>query len=207
MIDLDAIPMDDPATFAMLSRGETMGVFQLESPPMRDALVKLRPDRFEDIVAMVALYRPGPMKEIPKYIRGKNDPSSVQYLHPALEPVLRDTHGVIVYQEQILQILQLIAGYSAGEADLVRKALGKKIKKVIDAEEPRFLEGARAQGLTEDQARSLWKLIEPFAGYSFNRAHAACYGLVAYQTGYLRANHPIEYMAALLTSVKDKRAR
>ena len=202
-IDIDAIPMDDPATYAMLSRGETMGVFQLESPPMRDALVKLRPDRFEDIVAMVALYRPGPMKEIPKYIRGKNDSSSVQYLHPALEPVLRDTHGVIVYQEQILQILQLIAGYSAGEADLVRKALGKKIKKVIDAEEPRFLEGARAKDLTEDQARSLWKLIEPFAGYSFNRAHAACYGLVAYQTGYLRANHPIEYMAALLTSVKD----
>jgi DNA polymerase-3 subunit alpha len=202
-LDIESIPMDDRKTFEMLSRGETMGVFQLESPPMRDALVKLRPDRFEDIVAMVALYRPGPMKEIPKYIRGKNDPSSVSYLHPALEPILKDTHGVIVYQEQILQLLQLIAGYSAGEADIVRKALGKKIQKIMDAEEPRFFEGAQKQGLTIDQARTLWRLIEPFAGYSFNRAHAACYGLVAYQTAYLRANHPVEYLAALLTSVKD----
>jgi len=206
-IDIDAIPMDDAATFAMLSRGETTGVFQLESPPMRDALVKLRPDHFEDIVAMVALYRPGPMKEIPKYIKGKNDPSSVSYLHPALEPILRDTHGVIVYQEQILQLLQLIAGYTAGEADLVRKAIGKKIKEKMDAEEPKFLEGARKQDLTTEQAKTLWKLIEPFAGYSFNRAHAACYGLVAYQTGYLRANHPVEFMAALLTSVKDNADR
>lgn len=202
-VDIDAIPMDDPKTFAMLSRGETTGVFQLESPPMRDALVKLQPDRFEDIVAMVALYRPGPMKEIPRYIRGKNEPSSVSYLHPALEPILRDTHGVIVYQEQILQLLQLIAGYSAGEADIVRKAIGKKIKEKMDAEEPKFLAGAQEKGLTVEQARKLWQLIEPFAGYSFNRAHAACYGMVAYQTAYLRANYPVEYLAALLTSVKD----
>jgi DNA polymerase-3 subunit alpha len=202
-LDIDNIPMDDRATFEMLSRGETTGVFQLESPPMRDALVKLKPDHFEDIVAMVALYRPGPMREIPKYIRGKNEPSSVAYLHPALEPILRDTHGVIVYQEQILQLLQLIAGYTAGEADLVRKAIGKKIKEKMDEEEPKFLKGAAEQGLTTEQARKLWKLIEPFAGYSFNRAHAACYGLVAYQTAYLRANYPVEYVAALLTSVKD----
>ena len=202
-IDIDSIPMDDPKTFEMLSRGETMGVFQLEGSQMRESLVKLKPDHFEDIIAMVALYRPGPMREIPKYIKGKNDPASVQYLHPALEPVLKDTYGVIVYQEQILQLLQLIAGYSAGEADIVRKAIGKKIKEKMDAEEPKFVEGAQLQGLTKEQARSLWRLIEPFAGYSFNRAHAACYGLVAYQTAYLRANYPVEYMAALLTSVKD----
>ncbi|HJT38557.1 MAG TPA: DNA polymerase III subunit alpha [Actinomycetota bacterium] len=202
-IDIDRIPMDDPKTFAMLSRGETTGVFQLEGPAMRDYLVKLKPDHFEDIIAMNALYRPGPMKEIPKYIKGKNDPTSVQYLHPALEPILKDTYGVIVYQEQILQLLQLIAGYSASEADLVRKAIGKKIREKMDAEEPRFIEGAQRQGLSKEQARTLWRLIEPFAGYSFNRAHAACYGLVAYQTAYLRANYPVEYMAALLTSVKD----
>ncbi|MCA1829927.1 MAG: DNA polymerase III subunit alpha, partial [Actinobacteria bacterium] len=206
-IDIDQIPMDDRKTFEMLARGETAGVFQMEGSAMREWLVKLKPDHFEDIVAMVALYRPGPMKEIPKYIKGKNDPASVVFLHPALEPILKDTYGVIVYQEQILQLLQLIAGYSAGEADIVRKAIGKKIKEKMDAEEPKFIDGARAQGLSKEQARTLWRLIEPFAGYSFNRAHAACYGLVAYQTAYLRANYPIEYMAALLTSVKDNADR
>ena len=205
--DIDAIPMDDRNSFEMLSRGETTGVFQLEGSAMRDWLVKLRPDRFEDIVAMVALYRPGPMKEIPKYIKGKHDPTSVAYPHAALEPVLKDTYGVIVYQEQILQLLQLVAGYSAGEADLVRKAIAKKIKEKLDVEEPKFVEGALKQGLSKEQARQLWRLIEPFAGYSFNRAHAACYGLVAYQTAYLRANYPVEYMAAVLTSVKDNADR
>jgi len=202
-IDIDRIPMDDSKTYEMLSRGETTGVFQLEGSAMRDALVKLKPDHFEDIVAMVALYRPGPMREIPKYVKGKTEPMSVQYLHPALEPILKDTYGVIVYQEQILQLLQSMAGYSAGEADIVRKAIGKKIKEKMDAEEPKFIEGAERKGLSKEQARTLWRLIEPFAGYSFNRAHAACYGLVAYQTAFLRANYPVEYMAALLTSVKD----
>jgi DNA polymerase-3 subunit alpha len=145
------------------------------------------------------------MNEIPNYIEGKHHPSKVSYLHPSLEDVLRDTHGVIVYQEQILQILQRIAGYTPGEADLVRKAIGKKIEKLMRAEEPKFMEGARAQGLSEDQARKLWELIQPFAGYSFNRAHAACYGLVAYQTAYLKAHYPVEYLSALLTSTRDSK--
>src|SRR5207249_11534155 len=146
-LDIDSIPPDDPETFRILSTGDTTGVFQLESQAMREAVAKLRPDRFEDIIALVALYRPGPMDEIPKYIKGKHNPDRVEYLHPALEPILRDTHGVIVYQEQILQLLQLIAGYTAGEADLVRKAIGKKKVEIMRAEEPKFLGGAQAQGL------------------------------------------------------------
>ncbi len=206
-LDIDALPLDDAQTFAMLSRGDTTGVFQMESNAMRDAVAKLKPDRLEDIIALVALYRPGPMDEIPKYIKGKHNPDLVQYLNPALEPILRDTHGVIVYQEQILQLLQLIAGYTAGEADLVRKAIGKKKVEIMRAEEPKFLGGAQAKGLDVEQAKKLWQLIQPFAGYSFNRAHAACYGYVAYQTAYLRAHYPTEYMSALLTSVRTSQDR
>jgi DNA polymerase-3 subunit alpha len=204
-IDIDRVPLDDPEVFAMLQRGESDGVFQLESEGMRRLLKSMRPDRFEDIAALIALYRPGPMQEIDKYIDAKHNPSKVVYPHPLLEDVLRDTYGVIVYQEQVLQLLQRIAGYTAGEADLVRKAVGKKVEKLMKAEEPRFLEGARAQGLSEEQASGLWKLLQPFAGYSFNRAHSACYGLIAYQTAYLKAHHPVEYLSALLTSVRDSK--
>jgi DNA polymerase-3 subunit alpha len=143
------------------------------------------------------------MEQIPRYIEGKHDPSKVTYLHPLLEQITADTYGVMVYQEQIITLLQKVAGYSAGEADIVRKAIGKKIESLMRKEEPRFLAGCREQGLSEEQARTLWRLIQPFAGYSFNRAHAAGYGLVAWQTAYLKAHHPVEYMAALLTSVKD----
>jgi DNA polymerase III subunit alpha len=170
---------------------------------MRRLLRQLRPDRFEDIVALIALYRPGPMEEIPKYIAGKRDPSKVAHMHPLLEEITADTNGVLVYQEQIITLLQKVAGYTAGEADLVRKAIGKKIESLMRKEEPRFLAGCRDKGLSDAQAHELWRLIQPFAGYSFNRAHAAGYGLVAWQTAYLKAHHPIEYMAALLTSVKD----
>jgi DNA polymerase-3 subunit alpha len=204
-IDIDHVQLDDPKVFEMLQRGESDGVFQLESEGMRRLLKSLRPDRFEDIVALIALYRPGPMQEIDKYIDSKHNPEKVVYPHPLLEDILRDTYGVIVYQEQVLQLLQRIAGYTAGEADLVRKAVGKKVEKLMKAEEPRFLEGAMGQGLVEEQARALWHLIQPFAGYSFNRAHSACYGLIAYQTAYLKAHYPVEYLSALLTSVRDSK--
>jgi DNA polymerase III subunit alpha len=202
-LDLGAIPADDEATFRMLQAGDSDGVFQMESEGMRRLLRQLRPDRFEDIVALIALYRPGPMEEIPRYIAGKRDPRAVKHLHPLMEEITADTHGVLVYQEQIITLLQKVAGYSAGEADLVRKAIGKKIESLMRKEEPRFLAGCRDKGLTDEQARTLWRLIQPFAGYSFNRAHAAGYGLVTWQTAYLKARHPVEYMAALLTSVKD----
>jgi DNA polymerase III subunit alpha len=202
-LDLGALPTDDPATFKMLQAGDSDGVFQMESEGMRRLLRQLRPDRFEDIVALIALYRPGPMEEIPNYIAGKRDPRQVKHLHPLMAEITADTHGVLVYQEQIITLLQKVAGYSAGEADLVRKAIGKKIESLMRKEEPRFLAGCREKGLSDDQAAILWRLIQPFAGYSFNRAHAAGYGLVAWQTAYLKAHHPVEYMAALLTSVKD----
>jgi DNA polymerase III subunit alpha len=195
----------EPAPVEAEELPEEVGTPETASDRRRRILTSLRPDRFEDIVAVIALYRPGPMGEIPHYIEGKHHPSKVRFLHPSLEDILRDTHGVIVYQEQIIQILQRIAGYSPGEADIVRKAIGKKKEDLMKAHAPKFIDGAKAQGLTEDQARHLWDLIQPFAGYSFNRAHAACYGLVAYQTAYLKAHHPIEYMSALLTSVRDSK--
>ncbi|HVE93009.1 MAG TPA: DNA polymerase III subunit alpha, partial [Actinomycetota bacterium] len=204
-LDIDAVPLEDPKVFEMLQRGESDGMFQMESEGMRRLLKSLRPDRFEDIVALIALYRPGPMNEIPKYIEGKHHPERVQYLHPSLKELLEGTYGVIVYQEQILKLLQLIAGYSPGEADIVRKAIGKKVDALLRAEEPKFLAGAAEQGLTTDQAKHLWHLIQPFAGYSFNRAHAACYGIVAYQTAYLKAHYPVEYLSALLTSCQDSK--
>ncbi len=203
--DIDNVPLDDPKVFELLQRGDVDGVFQLESEGMRRLLKSLRPDMFEDIVALIALYRPGPMQEIDKYIAGKHDPAAVRYPHALLEDVLGDTYGVIVYQEQVLQLLQRVAGYTAGEADVVRKAVGKKVESIMKAEEPKFLAGADAQGLTGDQARYLWELIQPFAGYSFNRAHSACYGLIAYQTAYLKAHHPVEYLSALLTSCSDSK--
>src|SRR6266516_3230104 len=202
-LDLAELPTDDAETFKMLCAGDSDGVFQMESEGVRRILRQLRPDRFEDIVAVIALYRPGPMEQIPTYIRGKRDRGSIRYLHPLMEEITADTYGVMVYQEQIITLLQRVAGYSPGEADIVRKAIGKKIDALMRKEEPRFLAGCKQRGLTDDQAKELWRLIQPFAGYSFNRAHAAGYGLVTWQTAYLRAHYPVEYMAALLTSVKD----
>jgi DNA polymerase-3 subunit alpha len=202
-LDLSKLPTDDAKTFQMLCAGDSDGVFQMESEGMRRILRQLRPDRFEDIVAVNALYRPGPMEQIPAYIKGKQDPASIRYLHPLMEEITADTYGVMVYQEQIITLLQKVAGYTAGEADIVRKAIGKKIDALMRKEEPRFLAGCKRHGLSDEQAQTLWRLIQPFAGYSFNRAHAAGYGVVTWQTAYLRAHHPVEYMAALLTSVKD----
>jgi DNA polymerase III subunit alpha len=202
-LDLSKLPTDDAKTFQMLCAGDSDGVFQMESEGMRRILRQLRPDRFEDIVAVNALYRPGPMEQIPAYIKGKQDPASIRYLHPLMEEITADTYGVMVYQEQIITLLQKVAGYTAGEADIVRKAIGKKIDALMRKEEPRFLAGCKRHGLSGEQAQTLWRLIQPFAGYSFNRAHAAGYGVVTWQTAYLRAHYPVEYMAALLTSVKD----
>ncbi len=204
-IDVDHLDLADPDVFAMLQRGDSDGVFQLESEGMRRLLFQLKPDRFEQIMALIALYRPGPMEQIPTYIERKNDASKIAYLHPLLEDITKETYGVLVYQEQIVAMLQKLAGYTPGEADLVRKAIGKKKRDIMAAEEPRFIEGCEASGLSVDEARRLWSLIQPFADYSFNRAHSASYAYVAYQTAWLKAHYPVEYMAALLTSVKDRK--
>lgn len=199
-IDITHVPLDDQKTFALLSHGETTGVFQLESAGMKRYLKELKPNKFDDIIAMVSLYRPGPMAELPNYIDGKHHPEKVTYPHPTLEPILKDTYGVMVYQEQIIAMLQLIAGYSPGQADLVRKAIGKKKRDIMAAEKPKFIEGCLHQGLDKKGAEKLWKLLQPFADYSFNKSHAACYAMIAYQTAYLKAHYPSVYMAALLTS-------
>ncbi|SCZ37633.1 DNA polymerase-3 subunit alpha [Afifella marina DSM 2698] len=197
--DLAALPLDDPTTFAMLARGETVGVFQLESQGMRRALVGMRADRFEDIIALVALYRPGPMDNIPTYNRRKHGEEEPDYLLPELEPTLKETYGVIIYQEQVMQIAQLLSGYSLGEADLLRRAMGKKIKAEMDAQRERFVEGAKAHGVKAADAAMVFDLVAKFASYGFNKSHAAAYALVAYQTAFLKANHPAEFLAASMT--------
>jgi DNA polymerase-3 subunit alpha len=204
-IDVDNLDLADPKVYEMLQRGDSDGIFQLESDGMRRLLPQLKPDRFEHIMALIALYRPGPMAEIPAYIERKNDPGKIAYLHPALEDMTKETYGVLVYQEQIVLLLQKLAGYTPGKADKVRKAIGKKDRALMAAEEPVFIDGCKSFGLTEQEARKLWGLIQPFADYSFNRAHSACYAYVTYQTAWLKAHYPVEYMAALLTSVKDSK--
>jgi DNA polymerase III subunit alpha len=197
---LTDIPTDDRAALDSLGRGETIGVFQLEGAGMTRYLKELKPTRVEDIYAMVALYRPGPLEQIPRYIEWKNHPERIIYLHPVLKPILEDTYGVIVYQEQVLGILMQMASYTMGKADIVRKAIGKKNKQLMEQEGPKFIDGCVKNGLSADQARTLWDLIQPFAGYSFNRAHSTLYGLLSYQTAYLKVNYPTEYMAAILSA-------
>ncbi|MEZ5907406.1 MAG: DNA polymerase III subunit alpha [Hyphomicrobiaceae bacterium] len=198
-LDLERLGLDDVASYELLSRADTVGVFQLESTGMRDSLRKLRPDRFEDIIAMVALYRPGPMDNIPVYIARKHGQEEVDYLHPMLEPVLKETYGVIIYQEQVQQIAQVMAGYTLGQADILRRAMGKKIKEEMAKEKSRFVEGAVANGVDKAQAEFIFELVDKFAGYGFNKSHAAAYALVAYHTAYLKANFPVEFLAASMT--------
>jgi len=198
-IDISLIPLDDPKTYLMLGKGESTGVFQLESTGMRDVLRKMKPDRIEDIIALVALYRPGPMDNIPQYIAVKKGTEDADYLHPWLKEVLTETHGVIIYQEQVMQIAQILSGYSLGEADLLRRAMGKKIKAEMDKQRERFVSGAIEKKVDPDQAGSIFDLVAKFAGYGFNKSHAAAYALVSYQTAYLKANYPIEFMAAVMT--------
>ncbi len=205
-VDVDRLDFDDPDVYKMLQRGDSDGVFQLESDGMRRLLVQLKPERFEHIMALIALYRPGPMEQIPDYIARKNDADKVEYIHPSLEDLTKETYGILVYQEQIVMLLQMLAGYTPGHADKVRKAIGKKNREMMAAEKPVFIEGCVSKaGMTPKQAADLWAKIQPFADYSFNRAHSACYAYIAYQTAWLKAHHPIEYVAALLTSVKDRK--
>ncbi len=197
-IDLRHIPMDDAKTFDLLSSGETAGVFQLEGVGMRRYIKELKPTTFSDIAAMVALYRPGPMEHIPTFIKAKHGLEPIRYPHPALEGILEETYGVIVYQEQVLFIVQALAGYSLGQADIFRKAMGKKIPEVMRKEKRNFIAGAKKGGFSAEVADEVFALIEPFAGYAFNKAHATSYALIAYQTAYLKANYPAEYIAAFL---------
>ncbi len=198
-IDLTAIPLDDAKTYDLLARAEAVGVFQLESAGMRRALLDMRPDRFEDIIALVALYRPGPMANIPTYCARKHDMEKPDYIHPKLEPILRETFGVIVYQEQVMQAAQILAGFTLGQADLLRRAMGKKIRKEMQAQRNDFVEGAVKNGIERYQADSIFDLLERFAEYGFNKSHAAAYALVAYQTAYMKANFPVEFLAASMT--------
>src|SRR5215468_10511605 len=191
-VELLKIPLDDPKTYAMLARGETVGVFQVESADMRR-------DRFEDLIALVALYRPGPMANIPTYCARKHGQEIPDYIHPKLEPVLRETYGVIVYQEQVMQAAQILAGYSLGEADLLRRAMGKKIRAEMLAQRDRFVSGGVERGVERSQAETIFELLERFADYGFNKSHAAAYALVAYQTAYMKANYPVEFLAASMT--------
>ena len=198
-IDLTHLPLDDAKTYVMLSKGDTTGVFQLESSGMRDVLRKLKPNRFEDIIALVALYRPGPMDNIPTYIKCKNGEEKVNYLHPVLRPILEDTFGILIYQEQVMQAAQILAGYSLGAADLLRRAMGKKKASEMAAQRATFIKGAgEKHQVPEDQAGLIFDQIDKFAGYGFNKSHAAAYALIAYQTAYLKANYPVEFFAAAM---------
>jgi len=205
--DLPSVPLDDSKTYRMLAAGDSEGVFQFESSGMREALREVGPTVFEDLIALVALYRPGPMEYIPLYAKNKRSPDAVVFPDPRLEPILRATYGVAVYQEQLMEIAKRIAGFTPSEADDMRKGIGKKIHAILDRLEPKFREGALASGTTPKVVNHLWSLIEKAGDYSFNKSHAACYALIAYRTAYLKANYPVEYMAALISSVmntKDK---
>lgn len=198
-VDLTTAPLDDKLSYEMLARGDTAGVFQLESQGMRDVLTKLKPDCLEDIIAVVALYRPGPMDNIPSYIARKKGEEVVDYMHPDLEPILKETYGIMIYQEQVMQAAQALAGYSLGGADLLRRAMGKKIKEEMDKQREMFEDGCEARGTSRQRASEIFDTIAKFAGYGFNKSHAAAYALVAYHTAFLKANHPVEFMAAIMT--------
>ena len=196
---LEALPLDDAPSYQLMASSQTLGVFQLESQGMRDILRQLRPASLEEVTALISLYRPGPMDSIPEYVDCKMGRRPVDVVHPLLDPVLRDTYGVIVYQEQVMQIAQILAGYSLGEADLLRRAMGKKKKEEMDLQRARFLSGAAERGLREETAKLLFDRMEKFAGYGFNKGHAAPYALIAYQTAFLKANHPVEFYAASMS--------
>jgi DNA polymerase-3 subunit alpha len=199
-IDIDALPLDDPRTYQLLGEARTFGVFQLESPGMRDALRGLRPERLEDIIAIVSLYRPGPMDLIPDFIDRRHGRARIRYEHPAMETFTRETYGIMVYQEQIMQIASEMAGFTMGEADTLRRAMGKKDRDLMAQQKAKFVSGCGERSIPGAKAERVWELMEKFAGYGFNKSHAAAYGLVAYQTAYFKANYPVEFMAALLTS-------
>jgi DNA polymerase-3 subunit alpha len=199
-VDFEVIPFDDARTYALLSEARTQGVFQLESAGMRDALRGLRPERLEDVIAIVSLYRPGPMELIPDFIARRHGRAKITYEHPAMETFTRETYGIMVYQEQIMQIASEMAGFSMGEADMLRRAMGKKDRELMAQQREKFIERCLERKVTRAKAEKVWDLMAPFAGYAFNKSHAAAYAVVAYQTAYAKANYPVEFMAALLTS-------
>src|SRR5438105_10811867 len=206
-LDITKLPLDDAKTYGMLARGDSIGVFQFESSGMRDALRVVRPTQFEDLIALVALYRPGPMQYIPEYAKRKNGQVPVTYIDPRLEAITGVSHGICIYQEQYLEIAKHIAGFTPAEADDLRKAIGKKIHELMASLKEKFLEGCAKSGTTPSVANQLWKDMEQSQDYSFNKAHAACYALTAYRTAWLKSNHPREYMAALISSVMNTKDR
>lgn len=199
-IDIEQIPLNDKLTFQLFKKANTTGIFQFESSGMKRYLKDLKPSEFEDIIAMVALYRPGPMEWIADYIAGKHKKKKIEYLHPKLESILNKTYGVAIYQEQVMQIARDLAGFSMGQADILRKAMGKKIPKLLAEQKEKFVEGCVKNSIHQKLAEKIFSFIEPFAGYGFNRSHAACYALIGYQTAYLKAHFPVEFMAALLSA-------
>lgn len=198
-VELATLPIDDAPSYQMLARGDVVGVFQVESQGMRRALIDMRPDRFEDIIALVALYRPGPMANIPTYCARKHGDEEPEYLHPILEPILKETFGVIIYQEQVMQIAQQMAGYSLGQADLLRRAMGKKIRAEMEKQREVFVAGSVKNGVPKGQADTIFELLAKFADYGFNKSHAAAYALVSYHTAYMKAHYPVEFIAASMT--------
>ncbi|MEZ5756968.1 MAG: DNA polymerase III subunit alpha [Emcibacteraceae bacterium] len=198
-VDLENVPLDDKPSYELMCSGKTTGIFQLESSGMQSVLINLKPDMFEDIIAVVALYRPGPMDNIPRYIACKHGDEEPDYLHPLLEEILTETYGVIIYQEQVMQIAQILADYTLGDADILRRAMGKKIASEMDAQRARFQEGADKKGVDPKQAATIFDQVAKFAGYGFNKSHAAAYALVSYHTAYLKANYTVEFMAAIMT--------
>ena len=204
-VDINNLPLDDPDTYKLLMKGETDGVFQLESEGMKDLLINFKPDRIEDVIALIAAYRPGPMKMIPDFIARKHGKQQITYELPQLEPILKETYGIILYQEQVMQIANAIGGYTMSQADTLRKVMGKKKVADMEKEKPRFMEGAKKQKIDDNKARIIWDQMEKFAEYGFNKSHSAAYAMITYQTAYLKAHYPVEFMAALLTSEKDNR--
>ncbi len=202
-IDIDKIPLDDNETFKLLREGRTTGIFQLEGSGMRRYFKELKPTVFEDIAVMIALYRPGPIELIPEFIARKHGKKRIEYLHPKLEPVLANTYGVMIYQEQLMAAARALAGFSLSEADILRKAVGKKIKKLLADQKDKLIQGCKANGVSENVAEKFWQLIEPFDRYGFNKSHAICYAMIGYQTAYLKAHYPVEFMAALMNSASD----
>ena len=197
-LDIDAVPLDDKQTYEMMQKGETTAVFQFESAGMKDVHKQIKPDRFEDLIAIVSLYRPGPMDNIPTYIKRKHGEEEITYLHPSLAPILDETYGIMVYQEQVMNIARSLGGYTMGEADKLRKVMGKKLRDEIPKQREKFTKGAIANGIEEDVAKSIFDQMEKFASYGFNKSHAAAYSLISYQTAYLKAHYPVEFMCAVM---------
>ena len=204
-INIDTLPLDDKKTYDLFMKGETDGIFQMESTGMTDVAVKLKPDCIADIIALIALYRPGPMKMVPEFTSRKQGETKISYELPQLEEILKETYGIILYQEQVMQIASVIGGYSMAEADTLRKVMSKKKAAEMEKEKPKFLEGAQKRKINENKAKKIWEQMETFAAYGFNKSHSTAYAIIAYQTAYLKAHYPVEFMAALLTSEKDNR--